>query len=116
MLYLRKSLDTWQSDPFNATLKQEIESLSLDQLPLQQVLQLGSMALEDGIQATILKIEETTDSIRVNVGIFFNSVIAGCNCADDPTPIDMQNEYAEMRFIIDKQSAETRIELIPETD
>ena len=52
--------------------------------------------------------DDTT--IRVKAGVFFSSVMAGCNCADDPSPMDENSEYAELWFEIDRTSAEVRVE------
>jgi hypothetical protein len=46
------------------------------------------------------------------VGVFFSGIITGCSCADDPTPVETQNEYCELLFAIDKATAETTITLL----
>jgi hypothetical protein len=51
-------------------------------------------------------------SVKVKAGIFFSSVIAGCSCADDPTPIDESAEYCEIQFTVEKESANTIISLL----
>jgi len=50
----RKALGTAD---FKAVIKQEIESLSCHDLPLQQGLTHGSYALDNGIEAMILQIQ-----------------------------------------------------------
>jgi len=47
------------------------------------------------------------------VGVFFQSVIGGCSCTDDPTPASEINEYCEALLEIDKATADTVI-MIPE--
>ena len=49
--------------------------------------------------------------IRVKAGLAYNGIIAGCSCSDDPTPIDETNEYCEVLFSINKETAETTVEL-----
>jgi len=108
-LTLPESLNASNSDGFKNIFKQEVAQLGLDELPLQAALTSGSQALDEGITIMVNSIEQTASTIQVRTGVFFNSVIAGCNCADDPTPIDKQAEYCELEFSIDRSNAQTRI-------
>lgn len=109
MMQLDKALSAWGTPDFTATLKQEIEQLGADQLSLQRGLSVGSFALAEPVTATILDVAEMETVIRVKAGIFFSSVIAGCSCADDPTPIDKITEYCVVQLDIDKSTAATTI-------
>lgn len=60
----------------------------------------------------ILNTTEENDSIQVKAGIFYAGIIAGCSCSDDPSPTDEQNEYCELQFIINKDTAETSVNLL----
>lgn len=60
----------------------------------------------------ILNTTEENDSIQVKAGIFYTGIIAGCSCSDDPSPTDEQNEYCELQFIINKNTAETSVNLL----
>lgn len=62
----------------------------------------------------IIGVAEENEYIRVKAGIFYQSIIAGCSCADDPTPIDTNQEYCVVQFIIDKSSSAAKVELIEE--
>jgi len=44
--------------------------------------------------------------------VFFSAFIAGCNCADGPTPVDEINEYCEIRVEIDRTTAEAQLTLL----
>ncbi|MDP2430905.1 MAG: hypothetical protein Q8O33_02630 [Pseudomonadota bacterium] len=112
MIQLSKALSAWPSPEFEAVMKQEIECLDADLLPLQQGLSQSSHARSDKLSARIISVVEETDCLRVKAGLFYTGIIAGCSCADDPTPVDEINEYCEVRFDIDKQSAETRVVLL----
>lgn len=114
MVQLNKSLLAWNTPDFATVLKQEIEQLGVDQLPLQRGLSTGSYVLAKPVTATILGVAETENVIRAKAGIFFRSVIAGCSCAGDPTPVDEIDEYCEVLLNIDKTTAETAIALAPE--
>ena len=112
MIKLTGAWAAWGTSAFNDILKQEICQIDPKLLPLQQGMSLGSYAMGDNISTTILSISEDAEFIRVKTGIFFTSVIAGCNCADDPTPMDEQNEYCEVLFSIDKTSGDAQVSLI----
>jgi hypothetical protein len=60
----------------------------------------------------ILGVAEGSGTISVRAGVFFSAVIAGCSCADDPTPVDEINEYCESRVEIDRTTAEARLTLL----
>lgn len=112
MIRLSKALSAWQTPEFNAVLKEEIEQLGADRLPLQQGLSRTSQVTEGRPGAVILRVTEEPDCLRVKAGLFYAGIIAGCSCADDPTPIDEQTEYCELQIDIDKNTAETTITLL----
>ena len=111
-LRLEQSLKAWNTGQFGPVFQQEVAGLTLDELPLQQALNMGSHALQDRIQVMVNHSEESSDHVQVRAGIFFESIIAGCSCADDPTPIDTQSEYCELEFTIDKATAQTAIRIL----
>ena len=115
-IQLTKALNTRNTPAFKETLKKEIECLDAALLPLQQGLTRGDHANGDNFSVMINSVSEDADFIRAKVGIFYTSIIAGCNCADDPTPADEQAEYCEARFDINKKTAETSVTLLPELD
>ena len=112
MFYLPETLSAWQADDFNIVLKKEITNLDSDLLPLQQGLRLSSYALGDKLSLTILSVLEEENNILVKAGLFYTGIIAGCNCADDPTPVEEYNEYCNALFRINKITAATTVELV----
>jgi len=112
MFYLPFSLDAWNTPSFNTVLKQEVCSLDSNLLPLQQGLQNSSYAISDKLSVTVLDVKEDAANIIVKAGLLYNGIIAGCSCADDPTPIDETNEYCDVLFCINKQTAETTVTLV----
>lgn len=111
MIYLPLSLLAWNSDTFNTVIKQELCSIDKNLLPLQEGLRYSSMANVDSLSVSVLNSEDDEEQILVKAGLFYTGIIAGCNCADDPTPIDENNEYCEVLFRINKQTAETIVTL-----
>jgi len=112
VITLSRSLAAYATPEFKTVLKQEIEALDVSQLPLVRGMAGGSVPLEGSVEAMILDIADTGDSILVKAGLFFRSIIAGCACADDPTPENENNEYCEVQFDIDKSTAETTATLL----
>lgn len=114
MIRFPKSMAAWGSPLFPEYLKQEIGALDEQHLPLQQALAISSRVSNRPIQAMILNVTEETGQVRVKAGIFYAGIIAGCSCADDPTPIDEQNEYCVVQFLIDRLTAEASVTLLEE--
>lgn len=116
MPHLTKSLNAWGTPDFMDTLKREIEGLGAGELPLQQGLSTGSYAVDRGLKAMVLAVSEEPAALRVRAGIFYSGIIAGCSCADDPTPVDEHSEYCEVRLDIDKATGETAVALLRDAD
>ena len=114
MIILPLSLHAWKNGTLNDTLKQELCSIDPNLLPLQKGLRYSSYANGENLSVSIIKVDAENDYIRVKVGLFYTGVIAGCNCADDPTPVDENNEYCEALLSIDKLTAETTVALSDE--
>ncbi|MDR3392679.1 MAG: hypothetical protein P4L77_13190 [Sulfuriferula sp.] len=112
--YLANSLQAWGTPEFNRVLKHEIEQLNADQLPLQQGLSVGSYALDGKLQTVIFDASQLNDCIRVKIGIFYTSIIAGCSCANDPTPIDENTEHCVAQLDIHADTAEGTLILLEE--
>jgi len=114
MIQLTKSLNAWGTPDFENILKAEIAQLGAEQLPLQQGLSTSSYALDDKLKVRIISVSAGADLIHAKAGIFYSGIIAGCSCADDPTPVEEQNEYCEIVLDIDRMTAETTINLLAE--
>ena len=111
MLKLTLSLLAWDSAQFKPVFMQEVSALNADTLPLQQGLIHSSYALSDNLTVSVLSTSTNNDKLLIKAGLFYTGVIAGCNCADDPTPVDENNEYCEALFSIDRKTAETTVTL-----
>ena len=112
MIRLPKTINSWDTPQFNDIFKSEIEMLGPYQLPLQQGLTQGSSVGASKFSVMFISETEEVDARYVKAGIFYKSVIAGCNCADDPTPVDEQNEYCEVQFKINRETAEATVKLL----
>jgi len=112
MFKLNLSLLAWDTDTFNTTFIEEVSALDESTLPLQQGLSYSSYANSDNLTATVLNKNSDDNFLFIKAGLFYTGVIAGCNCADDPTPVDENNEYCEVVFTIDKKTAVSSVSLI----
>ena len=112
MIKLKKSLSRWGTPEFRETFSHEVSQLSLEQLPLQQAMHIGNMASTHNLVIMLNQQHEDHEFIYVHTGVFFSSLISGCSCADDPTPVDYNTEYCELQFRIDKKCATTHISII----
>ena len=110
--FLPLSLQAWRTPDFENVFRHETQSLSAERLPLQQGLQNSSYVISDKLAITVLSSQSNDTSIMVKAGLLYNGVIAGCSCADDPTPLDETNEYCEVLFCIDKQTAKSTVTII----
>lgn len=104
-LFLPRSLAAWGSSAFAAVLKDELEAQDVVCLPLQRGLSTGSVVLDDGFSVMVLAMIERADVVGARLGVFFSSIVAGCSCADDPSPVEAQNEYCELNLVIDRATA-----------
>ena len=112
MFKLNLSLLAWDTDAFNNIFIKEISALDENTLPLQLGLLYSSYANGNNLTATVLNKSSDENSLFIKAGLFYTGVIAGCNCADDPTPVDENNEYCEVLFTIDKKTAAASVSLI----
>jgi hypothetical protein len=106
MIFLPQSLATFNRMEFAATIKQELALQDDFAQLLQQTMQFGSCALLDELEIMLNKVEADERQIHIEVGAFYHSIIAGCNCADDPSPVEKNNEYAEIGITIERASAQ----------
>ena len=110
-MQLKETLRAWGKPEFRAVFKAEIARLGAADLPLQRGLSGSSHVTDTPPQAVILSASEDGDCLRIKAGLFYTGIIAGCSCADDPTPVDEQTEYCEVLLRIDKHSADTQVAL-----
>lgn len=114
MLRFVDAVRAWGTPEFDAVLKREIEELDAGLLPLQQGLTRGSHVGAAGREVMLLNLTEIAGALRVKVGVFYTGVIAGCSCADDPSPVEEEPEYCELQFEIDMATAQATVVLVVE--
>ena len=114
-LTLTRSAATWNRPMFRATLIDEIQTLGADHPALQPLLQAGlrqtSAVADDALAVHLRSSCEQEGHILVQLGIFYSGIIAGCSCADDPSPVDTITEHCELLLDIDLATGQARAAL-----
>lgn len=112
VIVLPQALAAWGSPRFAAVLAAELQALPPGSLPLQQGLRSSSFALEDGAGFSLIGSESDPVSIGLRVGVFYSGIVAGCNCADDPSPVEPVPEYCELLLSIDRATGQAQVRLV----
>lgn len=112
MTRLPESAAAWGTPEFEDVFKRELGRLGTAGLPLQQGLTTGSHAVDGPVGVMLLHAAADAAGIHARAGIFYSGIIAGCSCADDPTPVDEHSEYCEVQVDIDRKTADTVITLL----
>ena len=105
-------INSWKTSSFKKIFKDEVERLEARSLPLQAGLSQGSYVSDTKFTAMLIGATENSEFIIVRAGVFYTSIIAGCNCADDPSPVDEQTEYCEVQLDISKETAEAKVRIV----
>jgi len=112
MVRLDQAARVWGTPEFDAVLKRDVEQLDRDNLPLLQGMSMGSHVVDNPVSAMVIASSATGNVIRAKVGIFYASILTGCACADDPTPVSENSEYCVVQIDIDRASGEARVSLV----
>jgi hypothetical protein len=112
MIKLKKSLAAWKNVDFKAIVQKEISLLDETSLPLQEGLSRANYVDASDLSILVLKTTETNTELQIKTGIFYQGIIAGCNCSDDPSPMASHTEYCEVQFSINKKTAQTEVLLL----
>lgn len=111
MTRLKLPLNDCQSGLFARQLKHELEHLQAGTLPLEQATTQGGQVDDSNISANVIEVREDGGWIRARVGIFFNEIVGGCSCGDDPLSV---NAYCQIQVSINRASAEADFAVILE--
>ncbi len=104
-----ESLKNWKSGAFPRVLKNEIERLAPGSLPLHEGTSQGGYVDDSEIAVTIINCVDRECCIEAKVGIFFNEVVGGCSCGDEPSA---GSAYCEVQVSIDKTTADVTFTVV----
>lgn len=111
MLHLERSVAVWGSAAFETAVQQELAAHQAD-LPLLRALTQGNQLTDEPIAVLLKRAIASEGEVALVVTVFFESVNAGCSCANDPTPIGTEREMCELAVWLDLATASARIELL----
>ncbi len=103
-LALPAAARAWGTPSFAETLRRELAD-NAARLPLQQALVHSSCVADTPITVMIGEAAERDGKICVTAGIFYEGIVAGCSCADDPAPDNLNTEFCRLRLEIDRDTA-----------
>lgn len=95
----------------SAALKHDLQNTDMDKLPLQAGLRQSSAVLDKAIEVVVLDISSGKDFLDARAGIFYEGIVAGCNCADDPGVPEGVTEYCEIRLRLHHGNRRAQISL-----
>ncbi|MES9844615.1 MAG: hypothetical protein ABW162_14485 [Candidatus Sedimenticola sp. PURPLELP] len=104
MVRLQNSLNAWNSDVFPSTLKEEIEKLRSDVLPIAHVIGQGNKLDDSDLGVIVNEISDDPQQIRAKVGVFFAEIVDCVTCCGGNGMHD--EAYCELEVTIDKASGE----------
>ena len=67
---------------------------------LQRHLERGSIALFDTVLFSLIRRVDEGDARHLVIAVHYASMLTGCSCADDPSPISPLPEYVELAIAI----------------
>lgn len=113
MIKLTQSVAAWRSPSFAATLVKEIQALGPGHPELQPLLQAclahTSAVADEPLGVYLLSSHEQDGRILARLGVFYAGIVAGCSCADDPSPVDSMTEHCEVLLEIDAATGDTHL-------
>lgn len=108
---LKKAVAAYRTDRFIAELQAGLAALGADQLCLHQATVMGGHVDADQISVTVLSVVDEDAGPVARVGVFFNEVLGGCSCHDDPVATPA---YCELDVGLDAGTGEVMINHVPE--
>lgn len=94
-------------------LRLALQRLSPGTLPLHKACTQGGVVVEGDLGISLLRWAITGSQVRVRVGVFFNEIVGGCNCHDDPVAA---SRYAILCVRIARADGSAEIRLASEAD
>ena len=100
---LQHCLDA-SEDVLSACLAAALKTLPPGSLPLQACCAQGGLPDPETLAVSILGLTREPDRLVARAGIFFDEVVGGCSCHDDPV---RANAYCRIEVIVSRADGET---------
>jgi len=114
LMNLLRVLVSWPTVDFKSVLNKELQQVDKSEWPLQQALAMSNRVADTDISFMLLNADETQQALVLTVLVFYNGMVSGDCCADDPTPICELPEQCKIRLTIHKPAGETDVCLLAE--
>lgn len=111
-IHLHSALSAWGCADFPRVLRDDL--LGNDALfdPLQRAMAHGSHALVEEATLMVLRTADDGLGLQIDAAVSYASIIPGCACEADPTPMSELPEFATLRIRIDRATAEATVQLL----
>ncbi len=94
-------LDFWGTPEFEQQLLEALKQLEPYHLPLKQVARFSGLFVQDTLQFSILRKNETDQNLLLKLSVFFQEISTMCPCSgQEPEKIE---GHCEMEMLINKQ-------------
>lgn len=100
-----ETVAAWGGEQFGQVFKREFGALDAASLHLEKAMSASNYPVDADIELMLIGAHDQGEHLLLKVGLFFPAILAGCSCAGDPTPVDLNAEYCEAELRIDKSSA-----------
>jgi hypothetical protein len=97
---------------FQSVLLAELQQSGALVDPLQRGMTRGSHALTDDVSLMVLQRSETAERLQARVGLSYFSIIPGCACEADPTPMSELPEYVELQIDIQRADGAATLDIL----
>ncbi len=108
--HLPQTLAAWPDGDLLSALNSELADADPGWLALERLMRHGNHVVGRP-RFMILGSQADDKRLTLRLGVFFQSLVAGCACADDPTPEEPIEEYGEVWLHIDRDDAAARLEI-----
>ena len=90
----------WETPDFKSYCLAQLKAFA-PELPLGHCCTHSSMIDPESIGFRIISTQHQDSSIGLKIGVFFEEVLSGCACSDDPSQAMIrENGYCEMQLLI----------------
>ena len=110
-LFLHRCAGIDDPDQLADRLREALCSLPHGSLPLQAGCEQGGLVDDSDLSVSILDLTRSAEQTTARVGVFFNEIVGGCSCHDDPV---RANAYCMLEMVIRNADGNTRIRVLPD--
>lgn len=90
----------WETPDFKPYCLAQLKAF-VDELPLGQCCMHSSVIDPESVSFRMISTQRQDTSIGLKIGVFFEELLSGCACSDDPSQAMIrENGYCEMQLLI----------------